>query len=186
MNEMPLNTVVINIIGGPCSGKSVAAAALFAELKKHGIICEYLPEVIKSYIYENNHNMCLDQVMLFAKELYNLKNLNGKVAIIVHDGSLLNNIVYNRDSDQIFNAFVIEQYHTFHNLDFFIDRGELAFQQYGRIHDEAESIAIDKKIQEVYSFANADYITVNSVTAVEEILTHISAGAEGVEEGTEE
>ena len=40
-------TLVINLIGGPCSGKSTIAAELFARLKKMGIHCELVSEYIK-------------------------------------------------------------------------------------------------------------------------------------------
>ena len=39
MYEIEMNykeTLVINLIGGPCSGKSTIAAELFARLKKNG------------------------------------------------------------------------------------------------------------------------------------------------------
>ena len=40
-------TLVINLIGGPCSGKSTIAAELFARLKKMGVHCELVSEYIK-------------------------------------------------------------------------------------------------------------------------------------------
>ena len=33
-----MKTVVINLIGGPCSGKSTVAAGVFYELKKMGVL----------------------------------------------------------------------------------------------------------------------------------------------------
>ena len=43
-------TIVINLIGGPCSGKSTVAAELFARLKKMGIKTELVSEYIKDRI----------------------------------------------------------------------------------------------------------------------------------------
>ena len=45
----------------------------------------------------------------------------------------------------------------------------------GRIHTYEQSIELDKKIRDVYNFANATYLEVNSTTAVDEILNHISS-----------
>ena len=55
------------------------------------------------------------------------------------------------------------------------DNREIEFQSYGRIHTYEQSIELDKKIRDVYNFANATYLEVNSVTAVDEILNHISS-----------
>ena len=43
-------TLVINLIGGPCSGKSTIAAELFARLKKMGIKTELVSEYIKDEV----------------------------------------------------------------------------------------------------------------------------------------
>ena len=37
---MSKNTVVVNLFGGPCCGKSTVASGLFYELKCLGIDCE--------------------------------------------------------------------------------------------------------------------------------------------------
>ena len=39
-------TLVINLIAGPCSGKSTISAELFARLKKMGVKCELVTEYI--------------------------------------------------------------------------------------------------------------------------------------------
>lgn len=37
---------IVNIFAGPRTGKSTTATALFAELKYHGVNCEYVPEYV--------------------------------------------------------------------------------------------------------------------------------------------
>ena len=89
-----IDTLVINLIGGPCSGKSTVSAELFARLKKMGIHCELVSEYIKDRIYEENKTMPKNQIAIFGMEHYNISTKIGKVDVIVHDGSFLNNIIY--------------------------------------------------------------------------------------------
>ena len=86
--------LVVNLIGGPCSGKSTIAAELFARLKKMGIRCELVTEYIKERIYEENKTIPLDQIAVFGMEHYSIWNKIEKVDVIVHDGSLINNCIY--------------------------------------------------------------------------------------------
>lgn len=168
------NTVVLNLVAGPGAGKSTVAAQLFAELKKTGMTVELLPEPVKRHIYEDNRTIITHQIGLFGEELYQLDNLVGKVDCVIQDFSLLLNAVYDRSNNALFKALVIQEYSRFRNLDFFINRDGVEFQESGRIHTLDESLEIDKKIKDVYSYANAPYIEVSSLTAVDEILNHIA------------
>ena len=94
-------TLVINLIGGPCSGKSTISAELFARLKKMGVKCELCTEYIKERIYEENKTIANNQIALFGMEHYALMNKIGKVDVLIHDGSLINNIQYN--NKRLFN-----------------------------------------------------------------------------------
>ena len=163
-------TLVINLIGGPCSGKSTISAELFARLKKMGIKCELVPEYIKERIYEENNTIPTNQIAIFGMEHYSLSNKIGKVDVIVHDGSFINNIVYNWEDNPEFNALIISEYNKFNNLDIFIDRGTIPFESYGRIHDYDQSLEIDKKIQDIYNKYHLDFVSVESRDAVDKII----------------
>jgi len=163
-------TLVINLIGGPCSGKSTVAAELFARLKKMGIKTELVSEYIKDRIYEENKTMPNNQIAIFGMEHYNISNKLGKVDVIVHDGSFLNNILYNKESNKEFNDLIVSEYHKFNNLDFFIKRGNIEFESYGRIHTYEQSLQIDEKIKNIYKESQAEYIEVESRDAVDKII----------------
>ena len=163
-------TLVINIIGGPCSGKSTVAAELFARLKKMGVHTELAPEYIKDRIYEENLTMPLNQIAVFAMEHYGINTKIRKVDCIVHDGSFINNEIYNNEDNPEFNTFILAEYKKFNNLDFFIKRGNIEFEDYGRIHNQKQSKELDKIIKETYNKYGLKYIEVESRDAVDKII----------------
>lgn len=163
-------TLVINLIGGPCSGKSTIAAELFARLKKMGIHCELVSEYIKDRIYEENQTMPKNQIAIFGMEYYNISNKLGKVDVIVHDGSFINNIIYKTEENKYFDDLIISEYKRFWNLDFFIKRGNIEFETYGRIHNLKQSKELDKTIKETYDSYELSYIEVESRDAVDKII----------------
>lgn len=163
-------TLVINLIGGPCSGKSTIAAELFARLKKMGIHCELVSEYIKDRIYEENQTMPKNQIAIFGMEHYNISNKLGKVDVIVHDGSFINNIIYKTEENKYFDDLIISEYKRFWNLDFFIKRGNIEFETYGRIHNLKQSKELDKTIKETYDNYELSYIEVESRDAVDKII----------------
>ena len=164
------DTLVINLIGGPCSGKSTVAAELFARLKKMGVHCELVSEYIKDRIYEENKTMPSNQIAIFGMEHYNISTKLGKVDVIIHDGSFLNNVVYKVGDNKEFDALIISEYKKFNNLDFFIKRGNIEFEDYGRIHNLKQSKELDKIIKETYERYGLSYIEVEARDAVDKMI----------------
>lgn len=166
-------TLIINLIGGPCSGKSTIAAELFARLKKMGIRCELVSEYIKERIYEENKTMPLNQIAIFGMEHYAISNKIGKVNVIIHDGSFINNIIYKAEDNPEFDKLIISEYKKFNNLDFFIKRGNIEFENYGRIHNLEQSKELDYKIQAIYFHYNLNFIEVEARDAVDKIIPKV-------------
>lgn len=163
-------TLIINLIAGPCSGKSTVAAELFARLKKMGIHCELVSEYIKDRIYEENKTMPINQIAIFGMEHYSISTKIGKVDVIVHDGSFINNIIYKKEENPEFDNLIISEYKKFNNLDFFIKRGNIEFEDYGRIHNLKQSKEIDKVIKDIYAQYNLSFIEVEARDAVDKII----------------
>ena len=164
------NTLIINLIGGPCCGKSTISAELFSRLKKMGIKCELCPEYIKDRIYEDNKTIPTNQIAIFGMEHYGISTKIGKVDCIIHDGSFINNIEYNCEDNPKFNELVVSEYNRYNNLDFFIDRGTIPFEDYGRIHDLEQSKNIDIEIKKLYEKYGLKYIQVESRDAVDKMI----------------
>ena len=56
------DTLIINLIGGPGSGKSTTAAGLFYKLKQMGIDCEMALEFAKDNVWEESLMTLNDQI----------------------------------------------------------------------------------------------------------------------------
>ena len=152
--------LVVNILGGPCAGKSSICAGVFSKLKALGIVCELQTEVIKNEIYKENNTIRYNQIALFGETLYQIRTKANNVDVVVNDGSLLSNIIYEKDEGQAFHNLVIAKYKEFNNLDFFIHRAD-GFQTVGRYNTLEESIEIDNQIIAMYEGLGISFVHVN-------------------------
>lgn len=162
-------TLVINLIGGPGSGKSTCASGIFYQLKKLGINCELALEFAKDKVWEESIKILDDQLYVFGKQYHKLFRLNGKVDVIITDSPLLISILYNKTPSDYFDKLVVEQYHTFNNLLFFINRAE-NYQTEGRLQTKEESEGLDNIIKEILQDNNIPYDEIACENAVEHIV----------------
>lgn len=165
-------TIVINLIGGPGSGKSTCASGIFYELKKLGINCELSLEFVKDKVWEESYKVLDDQLYVFGKQYHKLFRLKDKVDVIITDSPLLISIHYNKISSQHFNNLVVEQYHTFNNLMYFINRSE-TYQSEGRLQTKEESEMIDRDIKTILETYNIDYTEISCEDAVKYIVNEV-------------
>ena len=142
-----MNNVVINLIGGPCSGKSTIASGVFYELKKRGINCEMALEFAKDKVWEESFKTMDDQIYIFGKQFHKIWRLKDKVNVIITDSPLLISIHYNKDKSKYFDKFVIEQYNRFNNKLYFIERNNDNYQKEGRLQTFDEAKVIDNDIR---------------------------------------
>ena len=173
-----MNTNVVNLIGGPGSGKSTIASGLFFELKKMGINAELALEFAKDKVWEESFRTLDDQIYIFAKQYHKLWRLNGKVNVIITDSPLPISLYYMKEKSEYFNKFVIEQYNKFNNLMFFIERGE-SYQQEGRIQTLEESIEIDNELLRLMIDNNIKFDSIPQNNAITQILKFINETIRG-------
>lgn len=146
---------VINLFGGPGSGKSTSAAALFVHLKNRGIRAELVGEEAKDQIYWGSSNQLANQFLLAALQYARLKNLErAGCEIAVADSPLIQNPMYALESHYYSELFNLVQKinSEFHNINIFIRRTK-PYDNFGRMQDTLdEAKEIDKKILASYPY----------------------------------
>lgn len=162
-------TIIINLIGGPGSGKSTCASGIFYELKKLGINCELSLEFAKDKVWEESYKVLDDQFYVFGKQYHKLFRLKNKVDVIITDSPLIISMHYNKTPSEYFNKLIVEQYNTFNNLLFFINRGN-TYQTEGRLQTKEESEMIDSDIKNILSEYDIKYSEISCENAVEHIV----------------
>lgn len=165
-------TILINLYGGPCSGKSTICAGLFYELKKRGYDCEMALEFAKEKVWDESYKILEDQIYIFGKQYHKIKRLYGKVNIIISDSPLLLNIWYDKSENKIFKELVLDRLQEFSHRDFFISRGE-DYNENGRIHTLQEAKQIDEGLKKLLEESKIDYTIFPQETAIMDIIKYL-------------
>jgi hypothetical protein len=134
-------TTVVNLYGGPGTGKSTTAAALFSLLKQNGIECELVREYAKDVVWEGRTYLLENQIYIFAKQLKRQLDLRDKVAYIITDSPILLSAIYGKDP--LFQKLVKQEYQKFDNFDVLLGRVK-PYHTAGRVQTEAEAIVLDE------------------------------------------
>ena len=143
---------VINLYGGPGTGKSTTAAGLFFEMKNRGILCELVTEYAKDMHWEGRDNVLRDQLYVTAKQHRKLLRLKGQVDYAITDSPLLLGVVYDSIQEKPLGykyTHLVEQlYGDFDNKNFMLQRVK-PYVETGRSQTEAEAKDLDLLIADV-------------------------------------
>jgi hypothetical protein len=82
-------TKVINLYGGPGTGKSTVAAGAFHDFKTNKIRCELVREFVKDWAYDGKKIERRHQIKLFAEQADREGCVYGKVEWVVTDSPLI-------------------------------------------------------------------------------------------------
>ena len=147
---------VINLIGGPGSGKSTTAAGLFNLMKLQGIKCELVVEYAKEVVYEGRKPD--DQLYILAQQNRRLRRLQGHVDYVITDSPLLLSIIYASDYPESLSQLVIDLYKKYDNTLFYLQRNK-PYEKYGRTQTLEEACKLDREISSMLADEGITYIT---------------------------
>lgn len=161
---------VINIFGGPGTGKSTLAAALFAKMKIGGLSVELVSEYAKQMVFENRDNVLKDdQLYIFAKQHRKLLVLRNTVDYVITDSPFIQGFVYLRQNTQSiyneneFGNLIKGTFNSYPNLNIFLEKSSaVKYEQMGRYQDEASAAAVGVSIY--YDMVNMD-LNINTLSA---------------------
>jgi GTPase SAR1 family protein len=178
-------SIIINLFGGPSSGKSTVASELFSVMKKRDYRVELTQEFPKVLAWDGNIESIKDQFYVTANQHRNISRLYGKVDYIIVDSPILLGLVYKNlyDSfsnypsefyDETYDNFIVSLFKKYKNINIYLKRLENIYENVGRYQDYEESLSIDKKIKELLLVNNLPFDEFNvGYNIVTEILNHI-------------
>lgn len=159
-----MNTVIVNAFGGPGVGKTTCCWEIASELKKRGILTEYVPEYAKELVYEERFDILNDsmanQKVILAEQKKRLDRLIGKVQVVVTDSPLLLSISYANDATEEFKKDILNKFSSYNNFNVIVLRDKKQqYEQSGRKQTLNESILKDKEIRKLLDDNNFIYGT---------------------------
>lgn len=139
---------VINLFGGPNTGKSTTASGLFHLMKIYGYNVELVTEYAKDMTWENRHNILSDQLYVLAKQNRRLERLKGKVDYVVADSPLILGLNYTPENYyNHFESLVFDVWNSYDNINFYLkNNGDLTYNEAGRNQDSKQAKKLDEKI----------------------------------------
>ncbi len=144
------STLVVNLYAGPGAGKTTCAWLVAGELKKLGVVTEYVPEYAKELVWDGRTDLLdgsyKNQTAVLEEQNRRIERLRGKVDVIVTDSPLLMSSMYAKENVEQFEQLAFSMYNRCDNFNLFITRGN-GFEQEGRIHNLQESKEIDEEIK---------------------------------------
>jgi len=143
-------TLIVNLYGGPGTGKSTTAAATFAELKFQGVNCELVTEYAKDLVWGRTTVTLDNQLYLLGKQYHRLWRMLDQVDVVVTDSPLLLFTYYGRKQSETFRQLVLETYQSMDNYNIFLKRVK-EYNPAGRVQTEDEAREIDFVLADMLS-----------------------------------
>jgi len=140
---------IINLFGGPGTGKSTAAAGLFYEMKKLQLNVELVTEYAKDVTWEKRHALLDDQIYIFAKQHRRISRLvDSGIEWVITDSPIPLGLVYLKPGilSENFPQLVMEVFNHYNNHNFLLQRS-FGYNPVGRNQqDLGEAEVYDRKV----------------------------------------
>lgn len=149
-------TKILNLYGGPGTGKSTTAARLFALMKDERLNVELVTEYAKDKVWEESLAVLGNQIYVFGKQWHRIYRLIDKVDYIVTDSPLLISLYYGKHLSESFKNVVYETYQAMNNVDVFLKRVK-PYTGVGRLQTEAEAKQIDVDLRSILDSRSIAY-----------------------------
>jgi len=165
--EQGRTTLVVNLYGGPGTGKSTTAAGVFCLLKQRGVNAELATEYAKDVVWEGRDYLLSDQIYLFAKQNRKLARLYGRVDVAVTDSPLLFSYHYSKSPHIL--GLILEELQRSRQLHIMLKRVK-PYLAAGRYQTEEQARRIDDELRRLLSELGIDFHEVDADEAAVGII----------------
>ena len=172
--------LIVNLFGGPGTGKSTNAAALFYRLKMMGINCELVTEFAKDITWEKNRKALACQPYVFGKQCYRIERCVDQVDVIITDSPLPLSILYNKDGniEPYFSKMVVKKFNSYKNMNYLLESKHL-YSNIGRNETAEEAQSINEELFQLLNKFKIDYVSIPVNKDTVDILVEDVAGQLG-------
>ena len=175
MRDRPL---IVNLFGGPGSGKSTTAAGVFYNMKMLNLNVQLVLEYAQELTFEEHFHALNDQTRILGEQHKRIHRLEGKVDCVVTDSPFLMGIVYGRDSScpppPTFEPYVADLFGQYDNMNFYLERGNGEYRKVGRYHTKRQAYEKDRQILSLLEEYEIPFTKVKSDgTCVQEIMIRV-------------
>lgn len=163
-------TLIVNLFGGPGSGKTSVATGVFSDFRKMGIKAHFAEEYAKELVGDQNWMALNNQIHVFGEQHRRITRWIGKVDIIVTDSPLLLTRIYGRGNYPALDQLALDEHRRTDSANFFIERPTVYESGLGRSESEQRSISIDNEILSMLKVCSVEFIRLPVGTAREDII----------------
>lgn len=168
MLDQPL---IINLFGGPGSGKSTMAARIFSELKEKNYNAELVTEYAKDLTWQESFKVLSNQVYVFAKQYHRIWRLQD-VDVVITDSPLLMSVVYG-DTSKTFKDLVVSEFSKMNNINVYLQRVK-PYNPKGRSQTLDQAKELDNRILNTLDeLAGRDLTLPGRKESTDEIIRYI-------------
>jgi len=164
----PDSALLVNLFGGPGTGKSTLAARLFHELKCAGIEAACPEEHAKLALWSGQPWLLDEQTILLGRTWETLHALCDKVEVIIVDSPILLCSVYAGDREPTcFHELVLDMHRRTDRVNLLIGRDETSgYSMNGRRENEQEARATDARIRSALHTFGETFLGVRHPTRI--------------------
>lgn len=172
------NTIIINIAGGPGTGKTTVAAELFSKLKEKGYEVENVSEFAKELVWEGREEAFNDRLYMHGEQNHRLMQMNGKLDYIITDSPLFLTSVYNNyylkdkfpsSYNKMIDAVTSETFKLYNNKVYLIQRNT-SYKVVGRRENHKAALDIDNALVKYLKKNKISHKILSLENAVESII----------------
>ena len=178
---MKKKTTIINIAGGPGTGKTTVAAQLFSKLKEMGYEVENVSEFAKELVWEGRKEAFNDRLYMHSEQNHRLMQMNNKLDYIITDSPLFLTSVYNnyylkdkfpKSYNNMIDIVSLETFNLYNNKVYLLNR-DTKYKVIGRRESIKDAVEIDKDIKTYLIKNKIKYKEITLDNAIQEILKDI-------------
>ncbi len=155
---------VVNLIGGPGTGKSTTCAGLFFLMKIGYHEVEMVREYAKFLAWAGKLEGT-SQNYIFTKQANRFEIMEGKVDWVITDSPILHSLEYGKDLPIEWKKYVLDTFNKYENINIYLNRVK-EYRSKGRLQDEKKANEIALSVKDIMDANEIPYTEMDATPQI--------------------